>query len=56
MPKGHIEPGESSHKAAAQEAYEEAGVRGEISQTVVGSFFYSKDSSPNRYRVIVHRL
>ncbi|QND17664.1 NUDIX hydrolase (plasmid) [Rhizobium leguminosarum bv. trifolii] len=56
LPKGHIDPGESSHEAAAREAFEEAGIRGEVSDAIVGSFVYSKDSSPNRYRVIVHRL
>lgn len=56
LPKGHIDFGELSHAAAAREAYEEAGVRGEISDAIVGSFIYSKDSSSNQYRVIVHCL
>lgn len=56
LPKGHIDPGELSHTAAEREAYEEAGVRGDISDAIVGSFIYSKDSSSNRYRVIVHCL
>ncbi|WP_432297337.1 NUDIX hydrolase [Rhizobium panacihumi] len=56
LPKGHIEPGETSHEAAMREAFEEAGVRGEISEKIVGSFLYSKDNSPNQYRVIIHRL
>jgi 8-oxo-dGTP pyrophosphatase MutT (NUDIX family) len=54
LPKGHIDAGETSHSAAAREAFEEAGIRGEISDAILGSFLYSKDSSANRYRVIVH--
>lgn len=56
LPKGHIEPGETTHGAAAREAFEEAGVSGNVSDAIVGSFLYSKDGSPNRYRVIVHAL
>ncbi|MGF9567716.1 NUDIX hydrolase [Neorhizobium sp. BT27B] len=56
LPKGHIDQDEASHLAAAREAFEEAGIRGEISDTIAGSFVYTKDSSPARYRVIVHRL
>jgi 8-oxo-dGTP pyrophosphatase MutT (NUDIX family) len=56
LPKGHLDDGEASHVAAAREAFEEAGVRGPASDVIFGSFLYSKDSSPNRYRVIVHLL
>lgn len=28
LPKGHVEPGETSHEAAARVAFEEAGIRG----------------------------
>lgn len=56
LPKGHIDAGESSHAAAAREAFEEAGVRGSVSDAIHGSFLYSKDGSPHRYRVIVRAL
>ncbi len=56
LPKGHVDEGEATHRAAAREAFEEAGARGEISDAIVGSFVYSKDSSPSQYRVIVHVL
>ncbi len=42
IPKGNIDDGMSSHAAAAQEAEEEAGVRGDVSQDPLGSFTYDK--------------
>jgi 8-oxo-dGTP pyrophosphatase MutT (NUDIX family) len=56
LPKGHMYPGETSHSAAAREVFGEAGIRGTISDAIVGSFLYSKDSSPSRVRVIVHEF
>ncbi|MBY5406344.1 NUDIX hydrolase [Rhizobium leguminosarum] len=56
VPKGHIESGESSSAAALREAFEEAGIIGEVDSTPVGSFSYQKDSSANRYTVTVHLL
>lgn len=56
LPKGNLDDGEAFHVAAAREAFEEACVRGPASDEIVGSFLYSKNSSPHRYRVIVHAL
>jgi 8-oxo-dGTP pyrophosphatase MutT (NUDIX family) len=42
IPKGGIEKGFSPAQAAAREAYEEAGVRGCISEPPLGTFTYSK--------------
>jgi len=56
LPKGHIEPNESTMAAAEREAFEEAGVRGSTSSRPFGTFLYFKDSSTRRYRVTVHLL
>ena len=42
IPKGLIEPGQSPAEAALQEAWEEAGVEGEISTRAVGRYEYEK--------------
>lgn len=42
IPKGWIEPGASPAQAAAQEAYEEAGITGFIDETPLGAFTYRK--------------
>ncbi|GGZ31010.1 NUDIX hydrolase [Asticcacaulis endophyticus] len=43
IPKGKPIPGLSPPEAAAREAYEEAGIIGDISDTPVGNFAYVKD-------------
>jgi len=42
IPKGNIDYGMAPHAAAAQEAEEEAGVRGDIGRQPLGSFTYAK--------------
>ena len=42
IPKGWPMAGKSGAASAAQEAYEEAGVRGEVSPVAIGSFTYDK--------------
>lgn len=56
IPKGGIEPGELSWKAAEREAFEEAGVVGVANSSPVGHFSYTKHGNLNRYRLAVHVL
>ena len=42
VPKGWPMPGRSLADAAAQEAWEEAGVRGRVSQAEIGRYHYDK--------------
>ena len=42
IPKGWPQRGMPPHRAAAQEAFEEAGVAGKISKKTVGSYWYEK--------------
>jgi uncharacterized protein len=42
IPKGHVDFHMSPHQAAAQEAFEEAGVVGEIGHKPLGVFRYEK--------------
>ena len=44
LPKGHIDPGESSAEAAAREVREEAGVEGELAEKLGDvRYWYSRD-------------
>ena len=42
IPKGWPMPGHTGSEAAAQEAYEEAGIRGQIAPEVIGCYSYTK--------------
>ena len=42
IPKGWPMDGKADHHAAAQEAYEEAGIEGQISDKSIGAFNYQK--------------
>jgi 8-oxo-dGTP pyrophosphatase MutT (NUDIX family) len=56
IPKGTIEIGETSWKAAVREAFEEAGVNGKCARQQLGSFIYLKDGRDTHYEVRVHLL
>lgn len=55
LPKGRIEDGQTAKEAALMEAYEEAGIRGEIAGSKIGTYSYSKfdQADGNAYRVRV---
>ena len=42
LPKGHIEKALQPELSAANEAYEEAGIKGEISSDIIGSLTHTK--------------
>lgn len=60
IPKGWPQIGRTLAETAAREAYEEAGVRGEISSQPIGTFEYSKSDLPpeciNQFTVAVYAL
>jgi 8-oxo-dGTP pyrophosphatase MutT (NUDIX family) len=51
VPKGCLEPGKTAGDIALQEAWEEAGLVGELAEQPLG--FYSYEKAGNRYRVKV---
>jgi len=54
LPKGQIEPGQTSAEAALVESWEEAGLVGELDQDPVGTYTYQKLS--REHHVIVYRM
>jgi 8-oxo-dGTP pyrophosphatase MutT (NUDIX family) len=57
VPKGWPMPGRSDAEAAAQEAYEEAGVRGTVLSEPIGTFDYVKRRNDSEtLHVTVYRL
>ena len=54
IPKGFIDPGDTSEEAALNEAWEEAGLNGRIVGDPVGMYDYDKWGST--YTVVVHLM
>src|ERR1051326_8120323 len=53
IPKGCLEPGKGTQDIALQEAWEEAGLSGELAAEPVGRFRYEKWTSPCHVTVYV---
>lgn len=56
FPKGTIDPGETFLETALKEAYEEAGLRGEIAGDPLGHYEYAKWGCALRVTVVVMRV
>lgn len=56
FPKGTIDPGETYRETALKEAYEEAGLRGEIADEPLGSYEYAKWGASLRVTVVLMRV
>jgi 8-oxo-dGTP pyrophosphatase MutT (NUDIX family) len=56
FPKGTIDPGETYSDTALKEAYEEAGLRGEIVDEPLGCYDYAKWGASLRVTVVLMRV
>jgi len=56
LPKGIIEPGWSPARSAAREAYEEAGIRGQVEQELFDRFEYDKWSGTCHVQVFLMEI
>ncbi|HUY88082.1 MAG TPA: NUDIX hydrolase [Pirellulales bacterium] len=56
FPKGTIDPGETYLGTASKEAYEEAGLRGEIVDEPLGQYDYAKWGASLRVTVVLMRV
>lgn len=55
-PKGNIQKACTPRKSAVYEAYEEAGIEGEISHTPIGNYRYSKSSGNYEVEVFLFKI
>lgn len=56
FPKGTIDPGETYLDTALKEAYEEAGLRGEVVDEPLGQYDYAKWGASLRVTVVLMRV
>ena len=56
VPKGFIEPGDSREKTALNEAWEEAGIRGQLVGEAIGTYEYAKFGTRLTVAVYVMRV
>ena len=56
IPKGFIDPGDSREKTALNEAWEEAGIRGQLVGEAIGTYEYAKFGTRLTVAVYVMRV
>ena len=58
LPKGHVEDEMTPRESAIKEAFEEAGINGEVSDKKVGDYVYHKDDriDGTTYKVAVYAM
>jgi len=56
IPKGFVDPGDTPEEAALTEAFEEAGLMGELTGDAIGSYDYEKRDVPFTVAVYVMRV